>query len=114
MGGRPKKPFEPLLGYTATIRQDIRSSELLKVIYKKALAENRWIYDSKTKRWFTPEEFWEIYQRYDNIDQAWIDALQIRDPGDGLKAADQQIESILSRKAIFAQKIIDYWKAKRK
>lgn len=112
--GRPPKPFRPLLGYTGQFDNVARTADLLKVIYKKALAERLWIHDPSTKRWFNPEEFWEQYQRYDNVDRKWIDQLQVMDPMEGLTAADKQIASILERKAIFAKRIIDYWKEKSK
>ncbi|MES2826703.1 MAG: hypothetical protein V4687_01045 [Bacteroidota bacterium] len=111
MGGRPERPFKPLHVFPPSEHVP-RSADLLKVIYKKALAERLWIFDPSIKRWHTPEDFWENYQRYDNLEREWIDALQIMDPEEGLKAADQQIESIISRKAIFAKRIIDYWKSK--
>lgn len=111
---RPEKEKKPLLGHAADFTQSVRSADLLKVIYKRALADGEWIYDPSTKRWFNPEEFWEHYQRFDNLDMKWIDELEIRDPEEGLKAADQQIESILSRKAVFVKRIVDYWKNKTK
>lgn len=111
---RPEKEKKPLTGYTGDYLNVARSADLLRVIYKRALSDGLWIYDPSTKRWFNPEEFWEHYQRFDNLDRKWIDGLEIRDPDEGLQAADQQIESILSRKAIFMKRIVDYWKNKTK
>ena len=69
-----------------------------------------WIFDPAVKRWWNPEEFMEMYERYDNMDPKWFENLQIRDPFEGLDAADVQIKDILDRKAILAKKIVDYWK----
>ncbi|RZJ87516.1 MAG: hypothetical protein EOO20_15905 [Chryseobacterium sp.] len=112
MGGRPPKIFKPLegnvdRGYTPS------TQELLDVIVKKAVANEQWIFIPDSKRWFSPEEFMEVHSRYDNLPIAWIEALQVMDPEEGLIAADQQIESILSRKAAFSKKIIEYWKARK-
>jgi hypothetical protein len=49
-----------------------------------------WVFDPSSKRWFTPEEFMDMYQRYDNLDVKWIKAIEVRDPYDGLAAADQR------------------------
>jgi hypothetical protein len=112
MGGRPIKPFKPLTGYTGNYENTIRSIDLITTIYKQALKEKMWVFDPSSKRWFTPEEFMELYERYDNLDIKWMKALQIRDPYDGLAAADQQVESICERRSVFEKRIIDYWKEK--
>ena len=111
MGGRPPKISKPLEGY---IERGYTPStqELLSVIVKKAILHEQWIFIPESKRWFSPEEFMELHIRYDNMPIAWIEALQLMDPEEGLIAADQQIESILSRKAAFAKRIIDYWKSR--
>jgi hypothetical protein len=45
------------------------------------------VFDPSSKRWFTPEEFRELYQRYDNLDLKWLKAIEVRDPLDVLAAA---------------------------
>jgi hypothetical protein len=112
MGGRPIKPFNPLTGYTGDYENVVRSIDLITIIYKQALKEKMWVFDSTSKRWFTPEEFMEMYQRYDNLDVKWIKALEVRDPYDGLDAADQQLDSICERRFVFEKRIIEYWKSK--
>jgi hypothetical protein len=112
MGGRPIKPFKPLTGYTGDYENRVRTIDLITVVYKQALKESMWVFEPSSKRWFTPEEFMELYSRYDNLDVKWIKALQVRDPYDGLAAADQQVESISERRSIFEKRIIDYWKSK--
>jgi hypothetical protein len=112
MGGRPIKPFKPHTGYTGDYENVIRSIDLITAIYKKALNEKMWVFDPSSKRWFTPEEFMDMYQRYDNLDVKWIKAIEVRDPYDGLAAADQQLESICERRSVFERRIIDYWKSK--
>jgi hypothetical protein len=112
MGSRPIKPFKPLTGYTRDYENVFRSIDLITAIYKEALKENMWVFDPSSKRWFTPEEFMELYQRYDHLEMKWMKALEIRDPYDGLAAADQQVESICERRSIFEKRIIDYWKNK--
>ena len=114
MGGRPEKPFRPLLGYTPNFEQTVRSIDLIKVVVKKASTEKLWIYDPSAKRWYSPEEFMDMYERYDNLDVKWIKGLEVKDPSEGLKAADDYIENMLSRRRAFEQRIIEYWKGKCK
>ena len=110
---RPEKPRKPLLGYTGGFTESVRSIDFIKVIVKNALEEKMWVFDPSTKRWFTPGEFMEMYERYDNIDPKWIDNIQVLDPIEGLKAADQQIESLLARRTAFAERIVNYWKDRK-
>jgi hypothetical protein len=112
MGGRAIKPFKLLTGYTGDYENVVGSIDLITAIYKKALIEKMWVFDPSTKRWFTPEEFMDMYQRYDNLDVKWLKAIEVRDPYDGLAAADQQLGSICERRSVFEKRIIDYWKNK--
>jgi hypothetical protein len=110
---RPQKPRLPLLGISLDGYQEpVRSITLIKAIVKNALNTKMWLFDPSTKRWFTPEEFMEMYERYDNIDVKWINNIQTLDPNEGLEAADQQVQSILTRRTIFAKRITEYWKNK--
>jgi len=111
---RPENTTKPLMGYTGAFEQTVRSIDLIKAIVKNAINEKMWVFDPSTKRWFTPEEFMEMYERYDNIDTKWLYNIQVLDPTEGLEAADQQIESILARRRAFAKRIVDYWKNKRR
>ncbi|MBG6233515.1 hypothetical protein IWX76_000070 [Pedobacter sp. CAN_A7] len=114
MGGRPEKPHKPLLGYIPNyIESGPRSIDLIRIVVNKANAKRLWIFEPKVKRWWTPEEFMSQYERFENLDPKWIENLQVRDPLEGIEAADVQIKSILDRKAILIQKIVDYWKGKK-
>jgi len=112
MKARPKKPFKPLTGYTGDFERVARSIDLIKILVKKAVAEDMWLFDPGSKRWFSPEEFMEMYDRYDNLDVKWINSIEIRDPYEGLDAADQQVKSIMDRRSIFEKRIIEYYKTK--
>jgi len=114
MGGRPEKPRRPLLGYEVNFEQPVRSIDLIKVVVKRALVERMWIYDPSSKRWYSPEEFMDMYERYDNLDVKWINGLEVMDASEGLQAADDYIESMLTRRKAFEQRIIEYWKGKNK
>lgn len=110
MSGRPEKIFKPLHVFSTQDAPSPRSIDMINTIVKKALNDKLWIFDPSIKRWFNPEEFYEQYYRYDNLDRKWIDKIQILDPMDGLKAADDQIESITARRIVFEKKIIDYYR----
>lgn len=111
---RPEKPRLPLLGVTFDGYQEpVRSITLIKAIVQNAIKSKMWVFDPSVKRWFTPEEFMETYERYDNIDTKWIDNIQVLDPVEGLEAADHQIESIIARRTAFAKRIIEYWKDRK-
>ena len=113
MGGRPEKPYRPLLGYIPKdINHGPRTIDLVRAVVKKAKAQRLWIFDPKVKRWWTPEEFMAQYERFENLDPKWFENLQVRDPLEGVEAADIQVKSILDRKAILIKKIVDYWKGK--
>ncbi len=47
-------------------------------------------------------------ERYDNLDVNWIKSIEIRDPYEGLEAADQQVQSIVGRRSVFEKRIIEY------
>jgi hypothetical protein len=70
------------------------------------------VFDPSSERWFTPEEFMELYQRYENLEVKWMKALEIGDPYNRLAAADQQVESICESRSVFEKRNIDYWKDK--
>ncbi|NRF37626.1 hypothetical protein HQN83_02810 [Pedobacter sp. LMG 31643] len=112
MGNGPIRDHKPLMSYVDNYEQKVRSIDLIRTIFNNAIKERQWIFEPSTKRWFNPEEFLEMYGRYDNIDLKWFEKIEVRDPMEGLEAADMQIESILSRKAILEKRIIEYWKGK--
>lgn len=112
MDNRPTRDHKPLMSYVDNYEQKVRSIDLVRSIFNNAIKERQWIFEPSTKRWFNPEEFLEMYGRYDNIDLKWFEKIDVRDPMEGLEAADMQIESILSRKAILEKRIIEYWKGK--
>ncbi|WP_214226193.1 hypothetical protein [Pedobacter sp. B4-66] len=113
MGNRPERQHRPLIGYLGDYDQEIKSIVLIRNIVSEALKQKLWVFDRSIKRWFTPEEFLEMYERYDNLDTKWLERIEILDPVTGLEAADKQIESILFRKAIFTKRIIEYMNKKK-
>lgn len=93
--------------------KNAKSSDLIRTIVNDALKQKMWVFDPASKRWFTPGEFMEMYERYDKLDIAWLDNIQVLDPIEGLEAADQLIQSIMTRRTALARRIIDYWKDKK-
>nr|WP_294873641.1 hypothetical protein [uncultured Pedobacter sp.] len=114
MGNRPQREHRPLFEYSGKYEQTVRTIDLIRKIFNNALKQRLWVFEPSVKRWFSPEEFMEMYERYDNLDPKWIAKIEVRDPMEGLEAADTQVESILARKAILTKKIIDYERAKQK
>ncbi|MBE9599805.1 hypothetical protein [Pedobacter sp. MC2016-24] len=93
--------------------KNAKSSDLIRTIVNDALKQKMWVFDPASKRWFTPGEFMEMYERYDKLDITWLDNIQVLDPIEGLEAADQLIQSIMTRRTALARRIIDYWKDKK-
>jgi len=93
--------------------KNAKSNDLIRTIVNDALKQKMWVFDPASKRWFTPGEFMEVYERYDKLDIAWLDNIQVLDPIEGLEAADQLIQSIMARRTALARRIIDYWKDKK-
>ncbi|ETZ21151.1 hypothetical protein [Pedobacter sp. V48] len=114
MGNRPQREHKPLFEYSGKYEQTVRTIDLIRKIFNNALKQRLWVFEPSVKRWFSPEEFMEMYERYDNLDPKWIEKIEVRDPMEGLEAADTQVESILARKAILTKKIIDYERFKQK
>ena len=115
MGNRPIREHRPLLmAYADKYEQKVRTIDLIRKIFNNAVKQGLWVFEPSIKRWFTPDEFMEMYERYDNLDPKWIEKIQIRDPTEGLEAADTQIESILYRQAILTKRIIEYERLKKK
>jgi hypothetical protein len=111
MGERPKKPFKPLK-YDGSYEQVVRSIDLITALFKQAVANDMWLFDPASKRWFNPDEFMDMYDRYDNLDVKWIKNIEVRDPYEGLDAADQQVQSIMGRRSIFEKRIIEYYRTR--
>ena len=93
--------------------KNAKSSDLIRTIVNDALKQKMWVFDPASKRWFTPGEFMEMYERYDKLDITWLDNIQVLDPIEGLEAADQLLQSIMTRRTALARRIIDYWKDKK-
>lgn len=91
----------------------VKSIDLIKNIVNDALKQKMWVFDPSTKRWFTPGEFMEVFERQDKLDIHWVDSIQVLDPVEGLEAADLQIQNLMARRAALAKRIVDYWKDKK-
>lgn len=115
MAGNYRKDYRP----DATLINQryepaIRTVDQIRGKVEQALNKGFWLYDPSDKRWWTPEEFNTHYSLTVNIKTEWLDKIRVLDPVDGLKAADHQIESITSRRTAFAQRIVDYYKNRKK
>jgi hypothetical protein len=114
MGNRPIREHKPLMAYANNYEQKVSTLSLITIVFNNAVKQGLWLFDPSIKRWFNPDEFMDLYKNYDNLDPKWIEKIEIRDPIEGLEAADTQIESILSRKAILTKRVIEYERAKKR
>jgi hypothetical protein len=74
-----------------------------------ACIRRAWIYDPMMKRWYTPEEFYELTAKY-YADHKYFYQVKIKDPLEGLEAGYKQMERLQDRLKAFSKKIIDYYK----
>lgn len=114
MGNRPIREHKPLMAYANNYEQKVSTLSLITIVFNNAVKQGLWLFDPSIKRWFNPDEFMDLYKNYDNLDPKWIEKIEIRDPIEALEAADTQIESILSRKAILTKRVIEYERAKKR
>lgn len=63
----------------------------VKQIGYEAQMHKHWIYDPRTKDWFSPSEFIDKYGRTPS-NQDFLNQLQIRDPADGIKAGYKAVQ----------------------
>lgn len=96
-------------------------------IVKEAFAQRLWLFDKDNRRWFTPEEFLEVYQKkqMNNYEVATLNKnLVIRDPRDGNTAYhkeierrteryQQEIEELRIKGEAFLNKVIEYYQSKQ-
>lgn len=114
MGDRPPKAeTERLKEYKDSLKnqqQPIPKGMNCRDLARKAKAEGLWIYDKSVKRWFTPEELVETYERMTAGQEQFLAKMQLRDPLQGIEAAHIQIKDITERLEIFTKKVIEYYK----
>jgi len=79
-----------------------------KFLFDAAKKRNLWLFDPQTKRWFSPEEFFGLYNKYPVNDKIF-QRVEIKDPVEGLQAGHQQLTSIQNRLEIFGKKVIEYY-----
>ncbi|MEN0095859.1 MAG: hypothetical protein AAGB30_10775 [Pedobacter sp.] len=79
-------------------------------IYEEAKLRKHWIYDPQIKRWQSPEEFLELEKRYNGNETGRLSRLQIRDPMEGIKAGNVQIQSLKERLELLVRRVVDYYK----
>lgn len=114
--GKPEHLRRPTSFFTSKgdLTSVPRAVDQMRPIVQKAIKEGMWLWDTKFRRWLTPEEFYDLYERHETLNQDWLDSIEIRDPQEGLDAADQQVESIICRRKLFEKRILEYFKNKSK
>jgi len=80
------------------------------------LAENArlrhaWIYDPQIRRWYTPEEFKQVYGSY-YPGHHLFNQVKIKDPNEGVEAGYKQIENLQRRLLAFSKKVMEYYRGK--
>jgi len=106
------RSFNERVEYLKNIPQDTPHVMLLKKLVDEAIYQNKWLFDPVIKRWHTPEDYFELRKNTLFDGSKDLDKIQIRDPMDGVMAADQIIEDTMSRKKILVQRIAEYYQAK--
>ena len=82
-------------------------------VVRRAELENKWIFDSVTKEWFSPIELSTKYETVPN-EEGWYLRFKVLDAVEGLKAADVQLQKILSKKLELENRVIKFYKSKSK
>ncbi len=75
---------------------------------KKAIENKLWVYSPEIKKWYTPEEFVALYERYAEPEKM-IQNMQLRDPFEGIEAAYHQMKSLQSRAKAFTLRVLEYY-----
>lgn len=74
----------------------------------QAKVDNCWIYDPKTKTWYSPDDFLEAYGKY-FAGHELFNRVQLRNPIDGLNAGYKQLDKLHTRLLEFTQKVMAYY-----
>jgi len=77
-------------------------------LYNEARQLKLWFFDPQIKRWFTPEEFYNMYNKHPGNDKIFH-RIQLKDPFDGIEAAHKQLENLSTRLLIFTRRVISYY-----
>ncbi len=76
---------------------------------KLAREQRLWVFDPEIKKWYTPEEFVMLYERYITGHETLVQRMQLRDPFEGIEAAYHQMESLQSRAKAFTLRVLEYF-----
>jgi hypothetical protein len=97
-------------------RQQEKKEYLMRVdtIVSEALRNKCWIYQPANKLWWTPEEFKKEFEGNVINDPNWFNKFKLMYPIFAIKAADKQIAQIQAKKAVFEQKVFEYYLNKTK
>lgn len=79
-------------------------------LMNQAKKEKKFLFNKVVKRWYTPEEYFELQERitYDGSND-WKN-IKLMNVSEGLKAADTQIQDIMDRRRLLEIKAIEYYK----
>jgi DNA polymerase elongation subunit (family B) len=94
-----------------------------KSISQEAKKQKAWLFDPKTKKWYTPEEFFDVFDRITRDPEKTIERMQIKDPVlaiaeafDVLKGDIQfeddrkKIEAKRKKMEAFCMRVVGYYK----
>lgn len=114
MGERPPKDeTERLREYKESLkRTTVQAPKGIncKDLALQAKEKRLWIYDKAVKRWLTPEELVNTYERITSGQEQLLDKMELRDPVQGIEAAHIQIKDLSERLEILTKRVIEYYK----
>jgi len=79
-----------------------------KYLFDEAKKRSLWLFDPVVKRWFSPEEFYKLYNGYIKDDKIF-QRVEIKHPVEGIMAGHKQMENLHMRVEAFAKRVIEYY-----
>jgi hypothetical protein len=102
--------LQAFVNHFKQLKKEERTNQFSCHVLAKMARENRlWVFDPEIKKWYTPEEFAAMYERYITGQEALVQRIQLRDPFEGIEAAYHQMESLQSRAKAFTLRVLEYF-----
>lgn len=111
--GRPRSNPDPW--FSQLPPEEIKLDRTVKSLVNEAKKQNNWLYDPKDKRWYTPEEYLDLKERFTHGIQPEIDRIEIRDPIERINDGFAYIKEFkeldkLDKFKEFVVKVINYYR----
>jgi hypothetical protein len=81
-------------------------------IAQRAKSKGMWLYDPQYKKWYSPEDFLQIFGHYAAADDFFYNRLQIRHPNEGIQAGFKKLTDLNTRLQNFTNYVMNYYKKK--